>query len=627
MRRLCVLAGLALLATSAIAIGYPSGTPFADSSSLPLPLAIGWVVAQVCLIVLPALLLGWVAIRYQWPAGQAISIAGIYCVPLIVLADCVVFHWISQRFLSRATLAVLGQLHSRLASEMTTSTWLFAITLIGGFVLFVIGSWWLAAKLGRAFQFQPWSFVALVVAILVAFSVVPIWNLRQTRAEMYAFSTRHPLCAFHLVAATSVGTSAGDVGPGIRGNTESMKGVLAALEDRQRDLRVVHHRQDLPDVVIVVIESMRPELVAADVMPTLWRYTQKGIHCRQHFSAGNATNHGMFSLLNGLEATWYSRAVRDSPILNRLFRQAGYELGFFAGHDGWRRFRMDGFIGPQHYDRFQTERPGWLESDQRATRRAANFLDADRTNRGPRLAVVYLYSTHADYHSYPDDRIFQPAADDRFLIPFSQQARDGVWNRYKNSGRSVDRFLSVLLKDDRVAIVTGDHGESFLEDGVCGHGVRISQYQNMTPAVVYVPGQHAATIDRPTMHADLLPTLLAAVGIQSNDSDLFDGVNLLRVNDAELAERCFITRDYLSDDCALIGPWTVDPMKPFAYRVDISLEPWRASLLNPIDRKGDQINEKSGLTGLSAKQSLRQWANQRFGKEAVASFPDSSIGR
>ena len=246
----------------------------------------------------------------------------------------------------------------------------------------------------------------------------------------------------------------------------------------------------MPDVLIVVVESFRHELIAPDVMPHLWSYAEKGIWCRQHFSGGNATNHGMFSLLNGLEAIWYERSVRYSPLLNRLFRQAGYELGFFGGHNDWRKFLMDGYISREHYDVFQIDSPNWLASDRRATQRAASFLDRsderdrpasapDRAKR-PRLAVLYLYSTHANYHSYAEDRVFLPAADDRFLIPYTQTARPEVWNRYKNSARSIDRLLAAVMRPDRIVVVTGDHGESFLEDGVCGHGARISKYQNMT---------------------------------------------------------------------------------------------------------------------------------------------------
>ncbi len=227
------------------------------------------------------------------------------------------------------------------------------------------------------------------------------------------------------------------------------------------DLRLIaanSDRSELPDVLIVVVESFRRELLEPAVMPNLWEYATKGIHCRTHFSGGNATNHGMFSLLNGLEAIWYERGVRYTPLLNRLFREAGYELGFFAGHDDWRKFYMDGYISEEQFDVFEIAKPEGLKSDRRATELASMFLDRKdpatedpaTEDRRPRLALLYLYATHATYNSYVEDQHFQPAADDRFLYPFSEAVRPAVWNRYKNSARTVDRFLGAVMRDDRV---------------------------------------------------------------------------------------------------------------------------------------------------------------------------------
>ncbi len=56
-------------------------------------------------------------------------------------------------------------------------------------------------------------------------------------------------------------------------------------------------------------------------------------------------------------------------------------------------------------------------------------------------------------------------------------------------------------------MVLGDHGEPFLDDGTAIHGTRLSRFQNMTPAVIYYPGVQPRTIQLPTFHPDLLPTL------------------------------------------------------------------------------------------------------------------------
>ncbi|TWU60527.1 Sulfatase [Rubripirellula tenax] len=377
----------------------------------------------------------------------------------------------------------------------------------------------------------------------------------------------------------------------------------SAIANREQDYRLLVGQRDViappndRDVLIVVVESFRHELITAEGTPNLWRLAQEGIWCRQHYSGGNATNHGMFSLVSGLEAVWYDHPIRYSPAMNRLFRSAGYELGFFAGHDDWRTFRMDGYISDEQFDRFEIEPHDGLASDRRATMGAARFLDRkSEETRPPRLAMLYLYATHATYDSYPDDRRFTPAADDRFTIPFKPDDVPRVWNRYRNAAMTADRMIGALVGtsvgDDRsmqkrIVMVTGDHGESFLEDGTIGHGTKLSPQQNMTPAIIWGSDVKARVIDTPTMHADLLPTLLTSVGINISQPTALDGVDLVDASDDDLRSRVFVTRDYMTHDVAIVG--SEGSMQRGA----------------TVSIKSGQIHDDGGLLG--------QWLANRFG--------------
>ena len=631
--RLLVLTELATLFSTVIAVFYPYGTSLADSTHGSIVAAVLWIVAQSFFLILPGLLLGLATLKISRgpKVNRRLTICAsvwVFAVPLLVLCDNVSFGWISERFLSRSVARVLGELPQRLAAHVPLSTWMFAACLLTGFVVFVATAWWLSGRLAKLLEsesmgssvianrlLRPWVVVVLLIAVATVFSIPAALNWRTTSGEMYAGSARHPFCSVYLVPSANVGSYDELVTPQSTDTVGTMREILAGLDQRHAMLFVDGKAGDQPDVVMVVIESLRHELVDPEIMPELSGIAARGIHCRNHFSSGNATNHGFFSLLNGLDATWYPRAVRKAPILNRLFREAGYEIGFFAAHNDWVKFHMDGFLNRQQFDRFEVEKPSWLESDRRATQSAVNFLDAPRESRRPRLAFLYLYSTHANYHSYAKDQVFQPAAGDRFLIPYQKSDVPQVWNRYKNSARSVDRFLSSVMQDDRVVIVTGDHGESFLEDGVCGHGVRISRYQNMTPAVIYVPNRTAQTIDAPTTHADVLPTLLSATGISTSDPDVLDGWNLMDADEDDLKDRVVLTRNYLSDDCGLIQQ-AESASDVFAYRAAISLNQWTATALNAIDPFG---NETEGDARAST-QRLQKWIADRFGDVSTAGF-------
>lgn len=580
------------------------------------PASVGWIAAQAFLLTIPAFVAARLICRISQPIASLIGSMWVLAIPGLMLLDSITFHWIGDRFLSAAVWRVLTDLRSSLAGHVTVN-----IVLSAGIVLLAASfcaalMLWMSDRIGSRWTHHAAlpgptpTYLALLGLTLVVSS--PLWvDFQQTRREMARDSARHPFCVSGLLSFTGGGPAVSDASTADA--NRSLESAVIARDHQQRQLgidRSASDLSDLPDVLIVVVESFRRELVDPQAMPSLWEFASRGIRCRAHFSGGNATNHGMFSLLNGLEAIWYERPVRYTPLLNRLFHQAGYELGFFAGHDDWRKFYMDGYLSEQHFDVFEIARPRGLKSDRRATSLASMFLDrrdAPLLPHRPRLALLYLYATHATYHSYVEDQHFQPAADDRFLYPYPESNRDLVWNRYKNSARTVDRFLRAVMRDDRVVIVTGDHGESFLEDGTIGHGIRISEFQNMTPAVIYIPGAEPRSIAAPTMHADLLTTLLSAVGLRLNRPATLDGVDLTAAAEESLLRRQFVTRNYLQDDVGLIGSWTTRSDLPFAYRIRVSLRDLKLDPLNVIDRRGDAMD------AADVADPPREWSKRRFG--------------
>jgi len=380
----------------------------------------------------------------------------------------------------------------------------------------------------------------------------------------------------------------------------------------------------LQDIVIIVIESMRPELIDPEVMPNLYAFAQRSLYCENHFSAGNSTVCGFFGLLNGLEDVWFDRPVWSDPIMNRLLHQAGYELAFFGGEDDWPEANMDGFISKAHFDRFIIEYPDLLETDYRAIQRTSDFIAEgkvlaakDPQSYSPRLGMTYLLASHAPYISEPQDQVFQPAASQGFLFPYTASAVPGIKNRYKNSARTVDRMIQPLLRDDCIVIVAGDHGESFLEDGSSVHGLRLSKIQNMTPMIFYYPGVEPRVIQERTTHTDILPTLLSILGLGITDRDVFDGCDLTSVNDDELADRIFVTSNLIDRSRGLIGPWTDDRALPFAYRFVCSLGDWQVGYLNPIDELGYELPDESPSENLDGQQLVRDWLIENVGTEIV----------
>ncbi len=620
LRETILLAILVSLTCTAIAWFQPKHAGRGDWLAASSPESIGlhgWILLQSAILAASVVLIAAGLCQLAPRVTRSLSTAALLMLPIIMIADAIMFQWTGERFLSAASWRILSESSSRLIPFTTTRMMIDA-----ALVALLSFSWLLLlvyVARRMACQWPPPNharkasiFLALCLAAIGVVAATTLRDPNATFQSMTADSARHPFCVFRLIPFQGVSGPAAAPSTPLVGKGPREAKARRELEQRYVTVDANSTDSSYPDILIVVVESFRRELVTAEIMPHLWAIAQKSLHCRHHFSGGNATNHGMFTLINGLEAIWYQQPVTYSPLLNRLFHGAGYEIGFFAGHDDWRLFMMDGFIDPKHYDVFECTTPHGLSSDRRATENAIRFLerrDPGALASKPRLALLYLYATHAIYDSYAEDQIFQPAADDRLRYPYDDAMRDQVWNRYKNSARTVDRFLAAAFRENCVMLVTGDHGESFLEDGTIGHGIRISEYQNMTPAILYAPNLEPRTLDCPTSHADLLPTLLDLAGIRITPRGVFDGVSLRQTSESDLANRVFVTRNYLDDDFGLIGPWTCEPDAPFAYRASLSLRPPTFTALNAIERAGYGVPAGSNLDG---SRATRRWLRSRF---------------
>jgi hypothetical protein len=101
--------------------------------------------------------------------------------------------------------------------------------------------------------------------------------------------------------------------------------------------------------------------------------------------------------------------------------------------------------------------------------------------------------------------------------------RPELVNRYRNAaffvdrcaGRVVARLRERGLYDDAVVVFCGDHGESFHETGSFCHGAALADQEAATPMLVRWPGRPARKIAGLTQHDDLMPSVLAHLGIDS----------------------------------------------------------------------------------------------------------------
>jgi hypothetical protein len=144
----------------------------------------------------------------------------------------------------------------------------------------------------------------------------------------------------------------------------------------------------------------------------------------------------------------------------------------------------------------------------------------------PFFALLMLDAPHQRYSYPPEHEVFLPSAVDVDYMVISQPdgpppgMLESVRNRYRNAVHYADsvaadvlvRLDALGLDDDTLVIVTGDHGEEFMEQGYFGHTSTHGPPQVRVPLVMRGPGVEPGVESRPTSHVDFPATLLELLG-------------------------------------------------------------------------------------------------------------------
>jgi hypothetical protein len=92
----------------------------------------------------------------------------------------------------------------------------------------------------------------------------------------------------------------------------------------------------------------------------------------------------------------------------------------------------------------------------------------------------------------------------------------------------------------------------------------------------------------------------------------------LAADQEQLAERTFVSSNFLDSTSVLIGSWSADPKRPFGFRVSFDIHDWLSAYLNPIDDQGYEWEQGADSSIASTgKEEFRRWMIERFGPDAV----------
>lgn len=260
-----------------------------------------------------------------------------------------------------------------------------------------------------------------------------------------------------------------------------------------------------PQFLLIYLESFRADLIDRrlgdrEITPFLNQLARDGARSDRTFVHNPWTLPSRAQLFTG---TIPYRPGGETIVDD--FHRRGYRVALFSGQDD---SYADSFaiMGADRADEFYDARS---DVDRRTSRTNASvslqvswktllervfaFLDGcDRDE--PLFLYVNIVDTHFPYwHEEIDDILGVPPLS---RSEIRQSHAERVFEGYANTAANVDRAIRRLVERWRIhyagrpqaILVTGDHGQSFYENGTLGHGHEFSDAQTRVPLVLWGVG-------------------------------------------------------------------------------------------------------------------------------------------
>jgi len=349
----------------------------------------------------------------------------------------------------------------------------------------------------------------------------------------------------------------------------------------------------MPHVVLVTLDTTRADHLgcygyARRTSPRLDALASEGtvfLHAQAQASVTPVSHASIFTGrfpyrhgLRCLHGRWGTRLNEDVPTLAEMLRSQGYRTGaFISAFPAGSAFGLErgfevfdeAFDGEASRSGTGVVRTGAAQRTAAATnRRAFDWIDETAAETDAPLFVWAHYFDPHDLELVPEDASFLerfPADPGDPKSPFVAKYDGEILYMDEQLGRLIDRVRS-LGRPTLVAVV-GDHGEGLGQHDWWGHGI-LYQEQIRVPFVLHGPGVPSGVrVESLVRTVDVVPTLLAGIGIVLEDASTVDGVDLGPLVRGE------------ARDLGLVS--YADSLNMLGYRV-----PWSDEVL---DEKRDQL--------------------------------------
>lgn len=291
------------------------------------------------------------------------------------------------------------------------------------------------------------------------------------------------------------------------------------------------------NIIFIVADGFRYDMLTPDITPNIYQFGKENIILENHFSGGNGTRFGIFTLLYGLYGNLWHAFLdsRQSPVFLDTLQKLDYDFSILSSTRlSYPEFRSTAFVKLQEYI-FDTHTEIFAyKRDRIITDKFKEFLDK---NEKPFFGFIFYNSSHQFYQYPPEFEKFNPVitGDLNYMKKMDSETMIRLKNRYKNSLYYIDSLVKEVIDklkaknklDNTIILFTGDHGEEFNENGFFSHTSSFDDYQIKTVAIMHIPGIKKRTITNITSHIDIVPTILSLMGYNTPPKEYSHGKNML----------------------------------------------------------------------------------------------------
>lgn len=294
------------------------------------------------------------------------------------------------------------------------------------------------------------------------------------------------------------------------------------------------------NIVIIAIDTWRYDTVNPTNMPNVFNFAQSSWQFKQHWSGGNATQSGIFTLFYAIPGSYWSATLQQQkgPVFIEELIKQHYQLNILSSATLTQPAMWRNVFSQISHLQLSTPGDNPFARDQTILNEFIQFINKASKKPQPFFSFLFFDGAHGFCNDGNPVAPFKPSITVCNHLELTKTADATPYiNRYKNAVFFVDQLVGLVittlqqkqLLDNTIVIITGDHGQEFNDNhlGFWEHASNFTHYQAQTPLIIHWPHEKPKIFTHLTSHFDIVPTLLTqAMGCTTPMKDYCTGKSL-----------------------------------------------------------------------------------------------------